>query len=575
MTQRRVTEPGVDKGIPRRIQRRTLLKGAAVGASALLLDKAGVALASSSPHTLLPLGGSGLAATSTGPSTTTAPYALPSLTQGVDIKAILTVGDRADNGYRMVGIPDGLGAMRNPRGGPRDDDDDDTSDGFRFGQPDGPGDVPGRAQTFSLFLNHELGATAGIARAHGSTGALVSRWTIDRRTLRVVAGQDLTPSPNHVHQWDPAAGHYFQATTQWSRLCSADLPARKALRHGNRGTSERIFCDGEETTFGRAWARIATGPGAGHAWELPRLGKMAYENVVACPHGQDQTIVALFDDGNLSTAPVAANNPSEVFIYVGTKQRDGNDIERAGLTNGKLYGVRVRRNDNTLVTEESNDFGLGTSTTGFVGSGRFELVELGNAGDVSSLTGLQIEQDAINKNVFRLQRPEDGAWDPRGNGKDDLYFVTTASISPLLNSRLWRLRFDDLDHPERGGRIEIVLTNTPGRMFDNLTIDRLGRILIQEDTGNNPWVAKIWLYGIDTGAFLEVAHHDPTLFEPGGARFITQDEESSGIIDAAHILGEGWFLFDVQVHKAAIDPEVVEGGQLLAMYVDPSIGRRP
>jgi hypothetical protein len=62
----------------------------------------------------------------------------------------------------------------------------------------------------------------------------------------------------------------------------------------------------------------------------------------------------------------------------------------------------------------------------------------------------------------------------------------------------------------------------------------------------------------------------------GGPNFLTQDEESSGIIDAEHVLGRGWFLFDVQNHKTvapAADPlGLVEGGQLLAMYVDPKIG---
>lgn len=39
-------------------------------------------------------------------------------------------------------------------------------------------------------------------------------------------------------------------------------------------------------------------------------------------------------------------------------------------------------------------------------------------------------------------------------------------------------------------------------------------------------------------------------------------------------LGEGWFLFVVQVHKHNdFDPELVQGGQLLAMYVHPQIGR--
>jgi len=52
------------------------------------------------------------------------------------------------------------------------------------------------------------------------------------------------------------------------------------------------------------------------------------------------------------------------------------------------------------------------------------------------------------------------------------------------------------------------------------------------------------------------------LFQPGlnPAVFITQDEESSGIIDAQQVLGEGWFLFVVQNHKASTDPELVEGG---------------
>jgi hypothetical protein len=140
-------------------------------------------------------------------------------------------------------------------------------------------------------MNHELTASAGgsgpgIVRAHGNAGAFVSKWSIDRKTLRVLAGEDLTPSPNHVRLWDPVAQEYQAMTTTWDRLCSADLPDEKALRHGNRGTSERIFLNGEEVNFGRAWARIVTGEHAGEAWELPRLGKMSFENVVACPHGK-------------------------------------------------------------------------------------------------------------------------------------------------------------------------------------------------------------------------------------------------------------------------------------------------
>ena len=43
------------------------------------------------------------------------------------------------------------------------------------------------------------------------------------------------------------------------------------------------------------------------------------------------------------------------------------------------------------------------------------------------------------------------------------------------------------------------------------------------------------------------------------------------MIDAGKILGTGWFLLDVQAHKASTDPELVEGGQLLAMLIDTDL----
>ena len=55
------------------------------------------------------------------------------------------------------------------------------------------------------------------------------------------------------------------------------------------------------------------------------------------------------------------------------------------------------------------------------------------------------------------------------------------------------------------------------------------------------------------------------MLEPGQLSF---DEESSGIIDAHGVIGPRWFLFDTQVHRAEADPELVQGGQLLALHVD-------
>ena len=267
----------------------------------------------------------------------------------------------------MVGIPDGLGAYASSNG------------------------------NFTLLMNHELGSTSGIVRGHGSNGAFVSRWVIDRQTLKVRKGQDFTQTPDDVYTFDPVRNHYLQGKIAWQRLCSGDLAKEGAFYFNGLGTTERIYLNGEETTIlqnntvvdqGRAWARITTGGHAGETWHLPRFGRMAYENVVPSPYPQEKTIVVLLDDSSINTAPVINNAvPSEVYFYIGKKTSHGNPIIAAGLTNGNFYGMKVTV-ERTPVTDESNEFGLGTAATGFIGKGRFSLHDMGN---VSALTSVQIE----------------------------------------------------------------------------------------------------------------------------------------------------------------------------------------
>jgi hypothetical protein len=104
-------------------------------------------------------------------------------------------------------------------------------------------------------------------------------------------------------------------------------------------------------------------------------------------------------------------------------------------------------------------------------------------------------------------------------------------------------------------------------MFDNLAIDARGHILLEEDPGNAPRIAQIWRYTIATDQVIAIAQHNPPLFTTGGAGFITQDEEGSGVIDATAILGAGWWLTSDQIHTP-IAGELVESGQYTAIY-DP------
>src|SRR5262245_55778374 len=104
-------------------------------------------------------------------------------------------------------------------------------------------------------------------------------------------------------------------------------------------------------------------------------------------------------------------------------------------------------------------------------------------------------------------------------------------------------------------------------MLDNITVDRAGRVLMDEDTGNAAHNAKVWMYDIATDSLIQLARHDPARFGnigvPPTAPF-TVDEESSGILDVSHILGPGSYLVDVQAHYPN-GPVLVEGGQLLLL----------
>jgi hypothetical protein len=79
------------------------------------------------------------------------------------------------------------------------------------------------------------------------------------------------------------------------------------------------------------------------------------------------------------------------------------------------------------------------------------------------------------------------------------------------------------------------------------SVNKRGTILIQEDVGGNAHIGKLWRYSIPTGALEIIAQHDPDRFAPGAPNFLTIDEESSGVIAMDDILGDGWWLLDVQL----------------------------
>jgi hypothetical protein len=272
-----------------------------------------------------------------------------------------------------------------------------------------------------------------------------------------------------------------------------------------------------------------------------------------------------------------------VYLYHGTKSSSGNPVQKAGLTGGTLYGIKVEGVANEYL---KTDWQVGDELD-------FDLVDVSqyaytagnNGGAVDTL-----DEDSEATGVTNFQRPEDGSWDPRH--PNDFYFVTTSSFGarPDENrtgeTRLWRLRFDDPTDPSEGGTITLLVNGpvgtadnpgatgsqsagSPGpQMLDNITVNDRSQVVMQEDVGNQAYLGGVWSYDTSNGTLTKVAGHDPDRFAPtGGASFLTKDEESSGVIPAP-FLGEGWYLLDVQAHYA-ISGELVEGGQLLAMHIPP------
>jgi len=492
----------------------------------------------------------------TGPQSSQTPYVVPTA-DGWQVTSLVTVGDSAkESPYVLVGIPDGMGAVA--------------------GKFAANGQYVADKAFMTVFLNHEIRPGLGVQRAHGTNGAFVSQWTVHLNSLQVKWGEDLI---RRVLTWDTAAGTFADTTgvAQFNRFCSGDLPALTGFYNpkSGKGYDGLIYMNGEEAgAEGRAFGHVVTGEEKGTSYELPYLGKFSWENSVAHPNAGDRTLVIGLDD----------SSPGQVYLYIGDKQPSGNPVERAGLQNGHLYGIKV--------TDGGTNYGNGPVPLENAGaiSGRFELFPFTRA--QAAGTGANLQSLSVANGVTEFARPEDGHWDTKN--RNIFYWVTTGRSNQT--ARLYRFTFDSIENPT-GGTIELVvdaasLTGTDGataRSFDNMVVDADGSIIVQEDPGNTPYIAKTWK--IDPtksvgqeGFAAQVFESDRDRFLPDAAGFLTQDEENSGVIEVTDIVrnanwyeaGRRYYLGNMQAHYP-IPGELVEGGQvyLMASPKPATTGSRP
>jgi hypothetical protein len=448
--------------------------------------------------------------------------------------------------YRMVGIPDGLGA-----------------------HPNGDG-------TSTLFMNHELGFTAQSEPVVGgpkNRGAIVSQWTLDedgdpvagRRAYDAIYAEDEFLGPA------PVVGNEAQMPRQFARFCSGYLAGPE------HGFDRYIYLTNEEdataSTFdGMGGLSVAIFDGELHT--LPALGRYSKENSVVQPGRGTRTVIFSMEDG-----PATLDN--QLYMYVGKKDRSAraSALERNGLVGGTLYVFRSldpTRNSERTVTSGS--------VTG-------EWVEIP---DAAEMTADQLEAASDAAGAMTFVRPEDATFNK--NNRNELFFDTTGSSSGADDGvnelgRLYSLRL----HPGNplkpatlttvynadtivvaGGDIAISPDNLDVS-HDYLMINEDGTTESRAVMGAKGRDGSIWRFeldkgpvhavGVDVSTATRVAQLDP----PGrdGVAVSPGVWETSGIIDASTMTGAGTWLSDVQAHPPTGAPGgttvTVEDGQLFLL----------
>ena len=492
------------------------------------------------------------------------PVYVLSKNSAVDIKAIATVGD-AVTGTMVRGIPDGMGAYDNGRGG------------------------------ISLLSVHEVSTSNAFALKGKSTtapwGTSITKFTVSKTSKAVTKVENFMQKVNFYNystgkdQETPVGAAPVGATPgffDWgiSRFCSATYAAAGTFIHNGIGYAGGLFLSGEETgDESRGFAFDEEGTG----YQLPRMGMLSFENIMPSLKPGANTVAIASEDGSATD--------SQLYVYAGKKQATGSAVDQAGLTNGDLHVLNIpsAKSDNLFRT-----------TIGLNKKVAAEFVKV----DWNTTTSAFAKES--REKGTTLARVEDGHWDP--SNPNVFYFVTTESNkdpiatapNPALpttsrdGGALWRLTFKDAQNPAAGAEIEMLLNGGESVYMskpDNITVTENGKyILIQEDPGNNAALARIVAYRVSDSKLAVVAQFDSNKFIKGGTEFMTEDEESSGIIDATKLLAKpgdtnSYFFFNAQIHttgaivarpdlagrnadkKNAINTATVEGGQFYVMTI--------
>jgi secreted PhoX family phosphatase len=385
------------------------------------------------------------------------------------------------------------------------------------GIPDGLGLYRSGPDTVEVWMNHELDGDPSNAR--------VSHLTLNN------AGEVID------------AEYVIDGREKFKDFCSSTLEII--------GGTHWYFTGEEANDSIHGGTSIAINAETGDWVETRHFGLMLHENVVPV-QSLSEAVVFLAEDGR--------HNHNQIYVYI------------AGTFKGAIAGrgqlmtwVPTGKTDGA---PSNDDLSAGQSLRG-------ELVPISQR-DNDTVTNLNAAAEAAG--ALNFVRIEDATSDPTHPGV--VYFAETgAARSESYKGRIFKLRFDPEDPTK--ARLSVVLDADEGAdMFnpDNLGISAR-TLMIQEDrnyarSGYN----RVLSYDPLNGTLTPLARTDPrpiAIERDGGPGAW----ESSGVVDASTLFGEGWWLLDVQDDEyfvsypgpsLRVDSAEGEGGQLLAMFVPGS-----
>ena len=481
---------------------------------------------------------------------------------------------------------------------------------------DGQGAYSNGDGTYTLLVNHEVGASVGYAyTAEGLnasvTGSRISRFIVDIDADDKAANGFQSRILSGGLAYDKVIS---DDTNGFDRFCSANLVEANSFGAG-RGFADRIFLTGEEVFGSGGGSFYALDTASSDLYQVKAFGKGTWESATAIDTGSATTVaVVLFDDAK---APLR--------LWVGEKTAGG-FLERNGLAeaNGALYTfvptALAESGVDATAGPDSDD--LKALALGIPLAGSWVKIEkpVGKT-SYADLSDAEIRTLATDLGALQLSRIEDGEVNPL-NGQQ-VAFVSTGTkdfSSGDLYGNVYTLSFNDAFGADGSlastGASSLRLIYDADRLADpttglrnpdNLTWSADGSLYLQEDRANGGGLdiasgnfgtqeASIWklnpsgpidpITGVPAERWAQIDRTAvPTAYGQSQPDVVTDPStngvgnwESSGIIDVSKIYGAApgsFFVANVQAHSLAggnIEGSgyLAEGGQIDLIQQSPA-----